>query len=318
MQSHPANKLKKTKDHYRPLFCTNLFYKENQIYFRQWKQMFNSLTSSEKVQAWVIALTLLRRPDDWFGGLRKSTFLNQSQMSQKGFLQHPLTLQELVQNTSIQIPAHLPAKIQLCELISSYKIKPLPDSCLKSLSLMKDETYPLKVIFWLPTPMELLSYQLKKQRIISLNEDYELWPEMLYAERDFLSFLIHDLIHADHFFSNNTNRDGQLGFYRCIQQILNDHFLCELLQNENFKKGFEYIISDMNSHPVHLFKTLHARLKQTVNENKLSFQIWKSWVSLWTLEDQESFSALQNINTQLFSDIDALTIESFSIALGQN
>jgi hypothetical protein len=302
--------MKKNKDRYRPLFCESAYYLEHQQTFALWKNLFKNLNPVEKVQAWIVGLTLLRRPNDWFGGKRALAFARP--------LRHRLSLAELVQNTPIQIPPKIDSNLDLIYFLSETKIKPLPDSCLKALCLISDFTYPVKVIYEIPEPEKLLSYQLQSERIISFNESFEKWPHEIYGGRDFLSFMIHDLIHADHFFSNNNHRDGQLGFYRCIQKILTDPSLTRLLQNKDFKAGFEYIISDMNSHPVHLFKTLQARVKQTLNHDESTSFIWKTWTSVWVNEGQFVFSALQKINTQLFSDTDALAIESFSIATGHN
>lgn len=41
-------------------------------------------------------------------------------------------------------------------------------------------------------------------------------PDSVTNERDFLSVIIHDLIHADHFLKDNKNMLGQLGFYHFI------------------------------------------------------------------------------------------------------
>ena len=176
----------------------------------------------------------------------------------------------------------------------------------------------MQILNYVPTPSELLQFQLEDKRIISFNEDYETWATTLYHGRDFLSFMIHDLIHADHFFANPTNRMGQLGFYHCVRLILQDRNLKILLETPTFTEGFEYIISDMNSHPIHLFKTLHARVVHvTENEMKANF-IWKHWTSVWSQGSFDIDSALQKINTQLFSDKEALKITEWCIALGHN
>ncbi len=303
-----------TKDRYRPVFCSDSFYIQNQKLFSEWNQLFNQLSSTEKAHAWVIALSLLRRPDDWFGGLRKLPFVNLKTNS----FSHSLKLKDLLTETCcLNIPNKF-KDFDLFQVANEIKIKAVPDSALRSLARLANQTYPLQIINYVPTPSEILEIQLDDKRIISFNEDYKTWPNTLYHGRDFLSFMIHDLIHADHFFANSENRSGQLGFYRCVKLILDLENLKILLKNPNFSDGFEYIISDMNSHPIHLFKTLHARIVH-VSENEMKANsLWSSWTSVWARGCFEIDSALQKINTQLFSDKDALTITEWCIALGHN
>jgi hypothetical protein len=310
--STPTNSsFKSTKDRYRPIFCSPDYYLQNLLLFEKCKIQFQNLAQTEKVQAWVTLMSLLRRPEDWFGGLRKTPLTSSK-------LQHTYSLKNLLQKTHLIWPKNLNPEINLLTFLNEVKIKALPDSCLISLIKLTHQDDPLQIIFEVPKPLELLNYQLQGKRIISFNEDVSTWPTTLYHGRDFLSFMIHDLIHANHFFSSPENRHGQLGFYRSIKQILNDPELKILLQNEDFRNGFEYIISDMNSHPVHLFKTLHAKILQTTNDLAQTQIIWKGWTEVWSNQNLSLNSALQKVNTQLFSDIEALELETHSIALGYN
>lgn len=300
------------KDRYRPVFCSDSFYFANQKLFSEWNSLFKKLSSTEKVAAWVAGLSLLRRSGDWFGGLRKQDFSAETSVA------HPLRLEDLLTpSSSLKIPSQLKS-FDLFQVIRQVRIKALPETALRALAHMSTQQYPIEVIQFVPTPAELLQYQLEGRRILSFNEDFATWPTTLYHGRDFLSFMIHDLIHADHFFATSEHRAGQLGFYRCIAMILKREDLQEFLKNENFKEAFEYIISDMNSHPLHLFKTLHARLQHLLENEMKTKSLWSGWTSVWSSEDLTVFSALQKINTQLFSDTDALEITRWCIALGHN
>lgn len=303
------------KDRYRPLFCSEAFYLQNQKVFSEWYPLFKNLSSTEKVQAWALGLSLLRRPRDWFGGLRKYPFIE----SGSTLSAQPLLLKDLLTaSCDLEITARF-RELSFTEFLNCVQIKAIPETALRSLTFLMDQRYPLEVLYHVPTPQELLQIQIQGKRIISFNEDFKTWPGTLYHGRDFLSFMIHDLIHANHFFSTPEHRAGQLGFYRCIQMILQDIHLQELLdQNSVFKEAFEYIISDMNSHPVHLFKTLHARVFHALENEMKAISLWRSWTLIWSSEELTVISALQKINTQLFSDKDALKITAWSIALGHN
>ncbi len=304
-----------TKDRYRPIFCEGPFYQDNLFLFSEWNRLFQGLSSIQKVQAWVVGLSLLRRPDDWFGGVRKVSIAKNDFAP----LAHPTRLLELAGPESrIRIPTKVNPGLSVLEIVNTVHIKAIPDSCVRSLVQMTNLTYPLEVIEHVPTPVELLTYQLQGRRVISFNEDYLSWPTALYHGRDFLSFMIHDLIHADHFFLSAKNRCGQLGFYRCLEMIFEDVYLYKLLLDKEFKSAFEYIISDMNSHPLHLFKTLQARLGLAVADPDEVNRLWIAWTRVWSREDLTVLSALQKINTQLFSHKDAITITLWCEAKGTN
>ncbi|MBC7421154.1 MAG: hypothetical protein H7328_10535 [Bdellovibrio sp.] len=301
------------KDRYRPLFCERDFYVSNQSIFGMWKTHFADLSNVEKVQAWVFTLTCLRRPNDWFGSIRKEYLI--SDICPDSKLNH-LSLRQTFQDTPVNIPLKLDPQLSILSALNILKIKPLPETCLRSLCQLSNPQFPLIILEHIPSPYELLGYQLKGLRVVSFNENYQTWSDHLNIERDFLSFIIHDLIHADHFFKDNKNKNGQLGFYHFIEKIWLHESLHTLLLSSEFKKGFEYIISDMNSHPLHLLKTLRAYLSQAVQSPNQTEMIWNSWVSAWTHEPTAA-NALQKINTQLFSDIDALEVEKLCIAVGQ-
>lgn len=300
--------LQESKDKYRPRFCNSEFYSENQPIFQMWKTLFKDLSDVEKVQAWVFALSCLRRPQDWFGGLRSNPFdLSETRSS--------LLVCPILESARIKIPQKIQFDLTLKAALNFCRIKPLPESALRSLYKLTDPNYPIKILNYVPTPFELLNQQTEGYRIITFNEDYETWPTQIHGERDFLSFILHDLVHADHFLNNETYKKGQLGFYKLIQFIWHHNSLQALMLNHQFKKGFEYIISDMNAHPVHLVKTLKALLFESVKNDSLANSIWQDWISNWSL-DTQTLDSFVKINKKEFSISDALNIEELCFKKG--
>ena len=114
-----------------------------------------------------------------------------------------------------------------------------------------------------PSSRDVLALQADGKRCISLitnNID-----SLILNERDALSFLLHDLVHAYKMFSNDILLQGQIGFCRAIMKILKNkqgNDLIESLssQDEKFSENFDYLISDMNSHTKHLFYYFKAIL----------------------------------------------------------
>lgn len=300
------------KDRYRTIFCDRDFYLQNQDTFALWKTRFQSFTDVEKALAWTLALCCLRRPNDWFGGYRPQPISTDTNLHQ-----HPLTLEDLFANTSIKIPKKVSRKLNIVDALNTLQIKAVPESCFRSLIYTCTGRYPLWVTQAVPTPEELLHLQIEGRRVLSYNEDFTVWPDTLYADRDFLGFVLHDLIHADHFFHDPIHRDGQLGFYRFVESILHEKSLGLLLDSEKFRQGFEYIISDMNSHPVHLFQTLHSLVFSEIQDDATSCTIWRAWSSHSEFLPTE-IESLNRINSREFNVSDAEQLEILCIRLGQS
>jgi hypothetical protein len=300
---------KKNKDRYRIRFCDNDFYLNHQNTFKLWKTRFAPLSDVEKLQAWVVALCCLRRPLDWYAGPNATAVFDSS-------FKHSLTLAEVFAGTPIRLPPKLSIDLNLFDFVNHHRIKAVPESCFRSLRLMTNGTYPLLIRSDVVAPAELLDLQLQKKRIAAFNDDFEKWPTTLYAGRDHLGFMLHDLIHADHFFGSPQDRDGQLGFFTFAKNILSDRQLQRLMQIEKFKEGFEYIISDMNAHPLHLFQTLHSFLSQVVPEANEASQIWQGWLGCNDLTSNDH-AALSAVNTRAFTLENAQQIQDYCQIIGR-
>lgn len=279
----------KHKDRYRIQFCDENFYRRYQNVFEMWQKRFKSLENVEKLQAWVTVLSCLRRPEDWYGGPRALPLVSPD----KNYT-HPMTLAEIFADSPVVIPAKVSGSIDVFDFLNRHRIKALPESCFRSLCYMRTGRYPLKLSAGVVSPFELLQIQLRGERIVSMDEDFSAWPERLYSGRDYLGFVLHDLIHADHFFFEPEHRDGQLGFYHYVNSFIADESLLELLKSSVFREGFEYIISDMNSHPLHLFQTLHSLLYKTVGDDATAAEIWQRWIALAADANEAAFVAASN------------------------
>lgn len=305
---------KKHKDRYRIQFCDQNFYITNQNTFKMWKSRFFELNDVEKLLAWVVGLSCLRRPEDWFGGKRQISLTVDNSKKSSAF---SVTLHEVFENSGVHLPSKVPGELNLFDFLNNYRIKALPESAARTLCCFAAGLYPLQIITGEMEPEELLKLQISGRRVVALNENFERWPFETYAKRDFLGFVIHDLIHADHFLKSPEHRNGQLGFYRFIENILRSAATVRLLQNESFKNGFDYIISDMNAHPLHLFKTLHSLLYTNVADDAQASEIWRGWIQACSLEAAE-FESLIQVNQPGFKNENALAIESLTLRLSAN
>ena len=292
----------KHKDRYRIQFCNEKFYLAHQNTFFLWKSRFCELSNVDKLQAWVAGLTCLRRPKDWYGGARQEPIRANFQY------QNRLSISDLFSGTEISVPSKLNQQMNLFDLLNTQRIKALPETCFRSLIFMIDGSYPLDIVEGEIEPLELLKIQIKGRRVVALNENVREWPHKLYSARDHLGFILHDLIHADHFFHRPEHRNGQLGFYKLAELISEDQNLKKLMNSEKFKSGFEYIISDMNSHPLHLLKTMHSLLYSELQDDQNAELIWKGWMNKSSASDRQMQSLLK-VNGVDFNTDDARNIE---------
>jgi hypothetical protein len=127
------------------------------------------------------------------------------------------------------------------------------DRARKSLILWHLNQYPLVLEHQIPSPKELLELQAKGKRVVTLFLDPEDWQKM-WGKFSAWEFTVHDLVHADHFFQDKLMHQQQTRFYQFILQ----NWEHPLIQSLHSSPGFEYLISDMNSHPQHLLQTLSA------------------------------------------------------------
>lgn len=124
----------------------------------------------------------------------------------------------------------------------------------------------------IPSSRDVLAMQAVGHRcvsVITLKLD-----DLILNERDPLSFMLHDLVHAYKMFNEQTLLKGQWGFSCAIMKIYKNHRgedkiqeLCD--SDEEFRDKFDYLISDMNSHPKHLFYYFKAIL---INYFKKKYQ----------------------------------------------
>ncbi len=139
----------------------------------------------------------------------------------------------------------------------------IPESAHQSLEAWLFQKYPLVLFVEVPDVQTVLKLQSEGKRCVSVIRDPQLINHYILGERDAFSFTIHDLIHADHFFSDPRQMYIQIGFSRFMKVLAETSMIQQALHsNLRFNEQFEYAASDMNSHGAHLCKYLKAILQQ--------------------------------------------------------
>lgn len=152
------------------------------------------------------------------------------------------------------------------------RYRSLPDAALIVLEKWQRNEISLQLLFHVPTSIEVLRAQARGERCVSALISREEILEFEEDGRDFLSFLIHDLVHAQHFFADPESSQRQIKFAREMLPLVE----AGVFLNTSLQAEFEYLISDMNSHVVHLLKTLKSlsdRLGSSTLDRQLERQI---------------------------------------------
>lgn len=190
-------------------------------------------------------------------------------------------------------------------LFSHFNLRGIPKAINCAMTNWSKGLWSIVLLDYIPSSKRLLSFQAQNKRCVTIITKKEQINKLVLEARDPLSFVLHDLDHADHFFSNRDILQGQLGFYRRTLEIY-DLPLIESHRNNHsaFEHDFNYVVSDMNAYVVHLAKCLKASF--TNHELDGLQEILQAWQC--SPQEQEAFSRL---NSPLFTFDDETFIKNF-------
>ena len=207
------------------------------------------LTGANFTAAYIILYLSHRYPGSWLGAKKEFVPCNGPSWRELPFTFEPNIIKRLEHVHSLQ------------EIFSSFALKATPLSVNRAILEWSRGQYNLELMFRIPTPNEVLKQQKFGRRCVTAITDKRV-ADYILGERDALSFTMHDLIHADHFYQNNECFQGQLGFYGLLEKTL-PYFD---LGHEKFAGEFDYVISDMNAYAIHLIKCLKSAMVHYFNE----------------------------------------------------
>lgn len=116
--------------------------------------------------------------------------------------------------------------------------------------------YPLEARLDIPTPREMLEIQCEGRRIATLLLKPEQQHTPIGRHAGAYEFLLHDLEHAHKFFGGEFA--GQVKFFRLLREAVTESAFKDFAGDLQFQGELNYLMSDMNSHPLHLLKYLKA------------------------------------------------------------
>lgn len=128
--------------------------------------------------------------------------------------------------------------------------------------------WPLTLMTHIPTPREVLSLQARGVRPVTLIEDFSRAAQPVLSKASGFDFLVHDLEHAFKFCHDPIQYHAQRGFFSLLAQTVAAGGFGAYLADARFAEKFAYLISDMNTHPVHGLRFLHAVLIECLSRRE--------------------------------------------------
>ncbi|KHD88407.1 MAG: hypothetical protein OM95_09800 [Bdellovibrio sp. ArHS] len=232
-----------------------------QPFLNLWRQ--RHLSDVEIVAAYIFIFSFLRRPKDFLGGVHHAFAVPDSSSPS-------LRSDEFVDVLRTVLPAPLQnakslqrfaAATPFVDHFCSLSWRSIPLAVPRSLVAWREGLYPLDLLTDVPTPEEVLDMQARGRRCLSMLIEKEQILNFVEEGRDVLGFIVHDLIHADHFFADSEKAQAQILFCQRLRILAQMPTIQQMLYNDTLFRGeFHYLMSDMNSVPLHLLKTLKAIL----------------------------------------------------------
>lgn len=272
------------------------------------KKNSRNINDAEFLSYGLLAMLACRRPDAFEKSASKTQF-NSSVLSPASHFSfsHFLELFAQLDLPIIAFKKSVEKESSLLEFLNSHRLRGIPDSARHALLEWLHQKYPLTLFFYIPSVSEVFELQKRGGRCVSFFKNaHELTH--LHHERDVISFMIHDLIHAHEFYSNPERAVQQIGFYHWLDNIQANPQLQNLLNDSmGFKECWEYVLADMNSYCGHLLKTLRAAFALHA-KNGDGEEIWRAIVEESNLHPIEQRLFLK-VNTHGWKDDDFVHLE---------
>lgn len=149
---------------------------------------------------------------------------------------------------------------RLLTLLERYQFLGVTHEVGAALSAWLRGRWSLILLHHVPPPSEVLRMQIGGVRPVSVLCDAQRMFEPIFEKADAFVFVQHDLEHAFRFFSDPELHRMQRNFFCLIERVTGAGVLRDMLGEALFRDRFHYLISDMNTHPLHSLQYLRAIL----------------------------------------------------------
>lgn len=118
--------------------------------------------------------------------------------------------------------------------------------------------WPLQLMEHIPAPREVLQMQASGRRPVTVLSRFPRLMQPVLNKPDAFAFMIHDLEHAYKLLNDPDLCQGQMRFFGALRECLGRGWFDAYAGDEAFDHKFDYLISDMNTHPAHSMQYLQA------------------------------------------------------------
>jgi hypothetical protein len=130
--------------------------------------------------------------------------------------------------------------------------------------------WPLRLMLRVPSPLEVLRMQAAGLRPVTVLADYSRACRPILGKANGFAFMIHDLEHGYKFFHDPGLHAAQRRFFGLLLHAVEEGRFEPYRSDPVFAAQLDYLLSDMNTHPVHGLRYLSAVLIECLlrRENK--------------------------------------------------
>ncbi len=270
----------------------------------------NHITEAQFVGLYILIYQLTRTPKNSLQGIQKKLANKNKQTSLIDFLKSKNMISLIMFFSRIENPHIL--DLSLIEIFD-LNFKGLPQKMNKAMQFWLEDKWPIKLLFYIPSARRLLEMQKKGSRCVTVLTSRESLSSFVLDKRDCLSFVIHDLEHAVNFYEDESLKNGQIGFYHFVDQLLKEKWISELLEknpDNEFHHLLDYVIADMNAYSVHLVQYLYGILKKFNTSKESCEKNWNSFLEQLILPDH-IFAILKNIENSNLTNNEIETLHAW-------
>jgi len=148
----------------------------------------------------------------------------------------------------------------LLEWFDRYQFRGVIASVPVTLTQWLRRAWPLVLRENIPTPLEVLRMQARGMRVVTTLTTYPRLRAPVLNKPDAFSFFRHDLEHGYKFFFSPRLHFGQRGFFIALEAAYDRGVFVPYAGDAEFARQFQYLMSDMNTHPEHSRQYLRAIL----------------------------------------------------------
>ncbi len=148
----------------------------------------------------------------------------------------------------------------LLDYLERYQFRGVIDNVPVALYQWLRGAWPLTLREDIPGPRDVLRMQARGTRPVTVLAAYPRLLRPVLKKPDAFAFFVHDLEHAYKFFYSPTLHAGQREFLTRLDEVVDRGVFEPYREDTGFSEKFDYLMSDMNTHPEHSRQYLRAIL----------------------------------------------------------